>query len=107
MARFGRRRKSFRSGRVKLNTKGGLPTSVSIGGKNQRLNIGRQTRITTRIPGTSVRTTHTLRSGRRSKSGRAATAPVTRQRGCLGGCSPGVLLIVILGAVLLIAMSRS
>lgn len=54
---FGRKRKSYGKA-FRLNTKGGIPTSVSVGGGGIRVNVGKRgTRTTVRNPITSKSTT--------------------------------------------------
>ena len=103
----GPKRKSYKAGPIKLNTKGFVGTSVSVGGKNSRLNLSsRGLRTSTKIPGTNIRVEGHAGTGRRRKAN--VPAPVhagaesAKKKGCLRGCSPLVLLLVTALIVLVI-----
>ncbi len=99
---FGPKRKSFKAGGMKINTKGLRVTSTSVGGKNFRVNLsGRGVRTTARIPGTNIRLRSSGGGGRRARATSVATtAQLEQKRGCLRGCFPVLLVVVILLIVL-------
>ena len=104
-------RKSFGKG-VRINTKWGMPTSVSAGGKALRVNVsGKGTRTTAGIPGTPIRTTAWSGSGRKRRRTVSPEHVETSgdrkgRRGC--GCLPfGFWAIVVIAVILIILASMS
>lgn len=104
---FGPKRKSFGKG-LRLNTKGGIPTSVSVGGRGFRVNAsGRGVRTTTRNPITGTRYTSSSGNNRQSQQVIPASLPndasTQKKKGCMRGCLPffAIVVIVLLVALLL------
>jgi hypothetical protein len=101
---FGPKRKSYGKA-FRVNTKGVIPTSVSVGGKTARINMGRKgTRMTTRNPITGKRTSIEVGSGKQSGKGRPVDAINQKsKKGC--GCMPlpflVVMTLVIAGVIVL------
>jgi hypothetical protein len=103
----GPKRRSVKMGPVKSNYKGVLPTSTSIGGRNARINMSsRGIRSSTKIPGTNIRTESWWGPGRRKSSVPEIQQEQARKKGCLKGCSP-ILVILVIAAVLLIVSSQT
>lgn len=105
---FGPKRKSFRLGPVKYNTKSGIPTSASVGGKAWRINASaRGVRTTSRIPGTRIRVHNSLSSQTRRQAQSAAhsTQEPATKRGCVRGCFPALALVVVAGVIAMVALS--
>lgn len=105
---FGPKRKSFGKG-IKLNTKGGIPTSVSLGGKGLRVNVSsRGTRATTRNPLTGKSHTTSVGDGRRQSQASSLVQPTQdetrKKKGCISGCTPFLVLTIIAVVVILLLL---
>jgi hypothetical protein len=97
----GPKRRSAKMGPLRQNYKGIVPTSTSFGNANARVNVSsRGTRTSVKIPGTNIRMRGSSGTGRRRKAAVAQAGPtgsdVAKKRGCLPGCSPLVLVLLIL-----------
>lgn len=105
---FGPKRKSLKVGPARYNFKGGIPTSTSIGGKSWRLNVGRRgVRTTSRIPGTRMRVHNSLgtKSPRKTRLAPQPTQNDPTKRGCIRGCFPIIVLIIVSSSIVMAAFS--
>lgn len=87
--RFGPKRKSYGKG-LRLNTKGGIPTSISAGAGGMRVNVSKRgTRVTTKNPITGKSMAVSGGGRRRRAAPRQATgSSPSSNRGCLGFLFP-------------------